>query len=115
MVVGLALSGKVDCGYTGTLTEYFDGYEKVSHNSPIKLSGVSRLDFDGGETEARQAFSNLAGTILMEEQVGEIMILYGYSKSINHYQMVHKYKVNIMIAVTAEGVSIGIPLLKGSY
>lgn len=72
-----------------------------------------RIELD---CDCETALSKLGGKELWRERIDEnLEVVYGYTERIGVYETVHGQKVNIMIAISDHAVSLGVPLLTGSY
>lgn len=117
---GLLSNGLLVINQDGVYTEFKEGggvcvYENNEKPLLDRTNGYTRLDVDGGETEANRGVKDLSAKILWSEKVGDITIMYCYSPFLPKYETVHDKKVNVMVAISGGKVSFGYPLLKGSY
>jgi hypothetical protein len=103
----------------GIYTEYIGGKEVVYDKLYEPLfahRGYARLDIVGGEAAAGAVLDDLKASVLWRESFDNTEVIYAYSKNLSLYKIVKDTKINLMIAVSASGgVSVGYPLLKGSY
>lgn len=90
-----------DCGYVGEKTTYEESL---------------RYDFCGDYECALEAIEKLGGKILWSEELDcGVTVLYAYSPRIYKSVKLSGERVNIMTAINGERVSIGSPMLEGSY
>lgn len=90
-----------DCGYAGQATEY---------------ACSRRFDFFGDEECALEAVKNLGGKVLYSEKLDcGVTVFYAYTTRAYDSVSLGGKKVNIMVAVSDGKVSVGIPMLEGSY
>ena len=64
---------------------------------------------------AETVISRLAARELWREEVCGVTIYYAYSDFVRGYEIVHRKRVNVMIAEREEVTAVGMPLLTGSY
>ncbi len=111
MAVGLKLNGGLDnCGYAGT-----PGVGKYDTHSVDFSTDPQRYDVVGDMDTAEDIIKNLKAKELFRERAGDIDIIYAYSCMLGRAVDVHGCKVNLMIAVSERGVTLGTPLIYGSY
>lgn len=116
LVMGFRLynNGLLNCGYSGELSYgTFDTKEFVF--SPLLIEGPHRLDIEGDENTALSVIKNLSGRLLWSEKCGDIKIYYAYSPRLCEPIRIHDKEINLMVAVSENKVSVGTPLLYGSY
>ena len=90
-----------DCGYAGERTAFEES---------------SRYDFNGDYDCAVEAIEKLGGKILWSEELDcGVTVLYAYSPRIYKSVKLSGERVNIMTAVNDGRVSVGSPMLEGSY
>lgn len=90
-----------DCGYAGEETVYAQSL---------------RYDFAGDETCAKAAIENLCGNVLWQEEWEDgLTVYYAYSGRIYRSVALSGQDINLMVAVRGGKVSIGSPMLEGSY
>lgn len=90
-----------DCGYAGEETEY---------------ARSVRYDFAGDRAAAQDAVTTLGGKVLWQEELDDgLIVLYAYSNRIYKSVSLSEQSVNLMVAVRDGKVSIGSPMLEGSY
>jgi len=75
----------------------------------------TRFDTYGNISDIDGILRNLGARELFREQVNNIIIIYAKTPLITKYERVHSQKVNIMIALRDNRISVGSPLLKGSF
>lgn len=116
LVMGFRLynNGLLNCGYSGKLS-YGTFDTKEIESSPFLIDGPHRLDIEGDENTALSVIANLSGRLLWSEKCGEIKIYYAYSPRLCKPIKIHDKEINLMIAVSDNKVSMGTPLLFGSY
>lgn len=99
--------------------EYMGKYTAFGANDrPIEFiskASYERLDFEGDDKKAKKFIEDLRAEILFTETPEGVTIYYCYTRKIPKYKLVGHVKVNLVVAVSAGGVSVGSPLLKGSY
>ena len=115
LVIGIRLynNGLLVCGYDGELL--IGEYDVMQIEKPLLIDGAHRLDIAGDEQVAICAIRNLDATVLFTEMVDDIMIYYAYSPRLDDTVTVKGQDVNLMVAVSNNVVSLGTPLLSGSY
>lgn len=69
-----------------------------------------RIDYYGSETTALECCDEL-----WREYLDGVTVIYAYTPLRAYYKRVHGEKVNVMIAVRGNKISVGSPILKGSY
>lgn len=74
--------------------------------------GSYRVDFDGDEDELYAALDRINARVVRSERVDDLLIVYAYSPRVAASV---KADYNIMAACRAGRVSIGAPVLEGSY
>ncbi len=74
-----------------------------------------RLDFDGNDEQAEKFIEDMHAKILFVEQIEGITIYYCYTRKIPKSKLVGGVKVNLVVATSDGKISVGSPLLKGSY
>lgn len=79
--------------------------------------GVYRTDFIGGEAEMRDALDRMEARTVKETSAGGALIVYAYSDRVctAALETADGEKYNVMAAAGNGRVSIGTPLLQGSY
>ena len=120
LFAGIRLSdnGLLSVNADGKFTVYgAGGVETTYEQKPLldRFSGYTRLDICGDRETAYECLLSLGATLLWEETVDEIVVIYAYSPFIRKYETVKGQRVNIMAAVSDKTVALGCPLLKGSY
>lgn len=106
-------------GYEGTLSVYHSGGAVTVMNAddaPLisRWREPVRLDI-AGEASPDTLLDRLSARELWRERAEDVDIVYGYTDAIPMYETVRGMRVNVMIASSARGVSVGCPLLMGSY
>lgn len=90
-----------DCGYEGEASEY---------------SCSRRFDFCGDEESALNAVYNLGGRVLFSEKLDcGVTVFYAYTTRVYDSVNLGGKKINLMVAVSDGRVSVGSPMLEGSY
>lgn len=74
-----------------------------------------RIDLKGGERDARALLERMNATIINEERFDDITVVYAFCPRISNFIKVDDKKVNVMIALSKEKMTVGSPLIKGSY
>ncbi len=116
IVIGLRLynNGLINCGYVGELS--YGTFDTIAYDSPpLLIEGPHRMDIEGDEHTALNVIANLSGKLLWSEESEDMKVFYAYSPRLQEQIKVHDKKVNLMISVSKNKVSIGTPLLYGSY
>lgn len=109
LTVGIKLNFDLsNCGYMGKLSE-------GKFDSCIGNASVQRYDVVGDMDTAENMIQNLGAKELFRERVDDIDVIYAYSPLLCSPVVVHGHKVNLMIAVSERGVTLGMPLIYGSY
>lgn len=83
-------------------------------NNTADVIGVS-LIFNGSVDKIDSYLSALNAVIVSREEISGIVIIYAYSRGIKDSVVVNNQKVNIQIAVKKGVVTIGSPVIIGSY
>ena len=118
--VGVRIYGNGLCSHLrkGVYTVYGASDQITVCDSPPLLGELifyERFDLKGSEADARLLLKKLNAVIVEEESVGEITIIYAYANSIAKSEKLFGEKVNIMIALSKGNMTVGSPLIKGSY
>ncbi|MBR2968048.1 MAG: hypothetical protein IKC35_04665 [Clostridia bacterium] len=115
LVIGIRLynNGLLVCGYDGAVL--VGEYDLTQIEKPLLIDGAHRLDIMGDEQVALSAMSNLDANVLFVEKVDDIKIFYAYSPRLSEKVMIKGREINLMVAVRNNVVSLGTPLLEGSY
>ncbi len=53
--------------------------------------------------------------IVYEENLGEVVCYYGYSKKVKYLEMINGNLINVHIAIRKDSVKIGFPIIYGSF
>jgi len=123
LIAGVSLFGNslLMINKDGTFS-VFDRYDNVKIYSELPLlyryqheEYFTRFDTFGNINDTQEILRSLGANELFREQVGDIVIIYAYSPLITKFERVHSHRVNVMIAVREERISVGSPLLKGSF
>lgn len=97
----------------------FDKYDNsVTYGTPPLLNKrgcYERLDFNGSDRDVKDFIKKAEGKVVFVEQVGDVKIYYAYSRAISGYSELAFGRVNIMIAQSGGKITVGSPLIKGSY
>lgn len=80
----------------------------------INLDGES-VTFQGTKNDALKFIHQFNYEIVYSEMVGKIFTLYAYSPQISNCVYVNNQKVNLEVAVTNSTVTVGTPVILGSY
>ena len=86
-------------------------YKKIDKD---KLQGES-FCFQGEIINVNEILYNLNAVIIKKEQVEDIVIVYAYTFKLENYLWIDSQKVNIQIAYNDGKVTVGTPLILGSY
>lgn len=111
-------NGLLSVSADGVYTVYgAGGAETVYEKKPLfdRFNAYTRLDIAGGRAEAEKGLKELGATVLWEERVDGVTVLYAYAPTVNIFETVKGRRINVMVAVNGSGVAFGMPLLKGSY
>lgn len=79
-----------------------------------KILGES-VHFNGDKSAGLNIISGLNCTNISTENIDNIFILYAYSPQVENYVYINSKKVNIQLAVNNGVVTIGSPVIIGSY
>ncbi|MDD7351190.1 MAG: YwmB family TATA-box binding protein [Clostridia bacterium] len=71
--------------------------------------------YDLGKVSENQLLSSLKAQVVKVERVGDITLYYAYSHRMSNGVNVDGKKVNVQIAVTDSAITLGSPLIMGSY
>lgn len=93
---------------------------EVSNAKQIKrqLTNITGESFSFSCVEPDEVFyilDNLKAKIVSVEQVDDIKIIYGYINNLSNYIIDNGNKVNIQIAYKNKLVTVGYPIILGSY
>lgn len=91
-----------------------DAAEIYSRLSPEMLSGES-FSFSGGLAEARAILSRLNAEVVNTEEIDQLQIWYAYTHMLGGELNVSGELVNVQIAIRDGVVTVGTPLILGSY
>lgn len=91
-----------------------DAAEVYALLSPALLSGES-FSFSGGLAEARAILSRLDAEVVSSEQIDQLQIWYGYTRMLGGELSVQGQAINLQIAIRDGTVTVGTPLILGSY
>lgn len=73
------------------------------------------ISFQGTKNDALNFLSQFDYEIVFSEVVEDIFIIYAYCPKITNYVYVNNQKINIELAVNKSNITIGTPLIIGSY
>lgn len=71
--------------------------------------------FDGSDLDVEKIIKRLRVEKVYEQELSGIFVIYGYSPRLGEGVYLDGKKVNIQIAKRGETVTVGTPLIKGSY
>lgn len=117
---GLRLACGGLCAFVrdGSYTAYLDDDAELRYGE-VPLLGVrgvyERIDTYGGEEKASEILDRLAATNVRTETVDEITVIYAFSPLLPKVVTLKGERTNVMIALTRGKMTIGSPLIKGSY
>lgn len=124
LLLGLRLSdnGILGSGYKGQYSVWQKGgavttyaEEDLPFLTPFSAY-ATRLDFDGAKSDAFEAIKNMGGAIKWTEALTEnLLVIYAYTPRILKSKTVNNVKINIMVAISGDKISMGSPILRGSY
>lgn len=119
VAVGLRIYAPGLAGLIGGEYTAFDRYDReINYDERPRIAAFSayeRLDLTGGEAAANGVIAALGARVLAVEKVGEITVYYARSNRIMRCENTRQGRVNVMIAVSGERVTVGSPLIKGSF
>lgn len=78
-------------------------------------NAYERVDLVGGRDRAQSVLSSLDAEVLACERVGDIVVYYARSPRLIKSVSTRYGAVNLMIAASGERVTVGSPLIKGSF
>lgn len=114
MGIRLYNNGLLCCGYEGEIS--VGEYDPISIEAPLLIDGAHRIDIVGADLAvAENIIDNLCGRVVHSEIVDGEQIIYAYCLRLANSIEVFGQRVNLMIAVSDQGVAAGTPLLYGSY
>ena len=73
------------------------------------------LSFYGSIDEFNNLVKIYRVKIIKTEQVGEILTIYGYSFAFKKHIILDNKKVNVQIAINSNCITVGTPIILGSY
>lgn len=92
---------------------------KTTTNDAKELLSVNTIvlgeGFELKDVTLEEIMNHLDATLVTECQLGELIIKNCYSPRLTDYVIEGGEKVNLQIAITAEGVKIGYPLILDSF
>ena len=108
--------------YSGNLSSFiggqyvaYDGQDR-EYVPALIASSYERIDINGGKDRAVELIGEMSARVVKTEKIEEdIDIYYWYSPRLIKNVYLFGEKVNLMIAVRGDRISVGTPLLKGSY
>ena len=120
IVLGIRLSDNGLCTFVreGKYSVYENNEIIRSYDSvPILGSrvGNERIDFNGTESQVYTLLKKMSASIIRQEKVQNITVIYAYSPFIKRRERIFDDTVNIMLAINGEKISIGSPILCGWY
>lgn len=82
-----------------------------------RLHGIKgeSMSFAGGHDDILNIINRLRVNVVISENVDGIYSVYGYTRSIENFVTVNGKRVNIQIAFTGGLLTVGTPLILGSY
>ena len=111
-------------------SSYQDNFEVYigSSSSTAKIITVGKTDYPfmkriKGESvkicangfDAYQVFEDYNAQIIFIETVGDTVCYYGYSKDIKYLEVIGGRKINLQVAITGNSVTVGSPIIYGSF
>ena len=91
-------------------------------NAPNILNKLDKNHIDGESfciygtsTDALQILHSLGAVIIKEESFDDFKIIYAHSPKIHNYVLIGNKKINIQIALKNNKITVGTPLILGSY
>lgn len=91
-----------------------DAAEIYSLLSPAMLSGES-FSFAGGLAEATAILSRLNAEVVSTEEIDQLQIWYAHTHLLGRELSVDGELVNVQVAIREGRVTVGTPLILGSY
>lgn len=73
------------------------------------------LSLTGGEKAAAEVIKKLKMRTVLEQNLEGIRIIYGYTPRLRGYVVIDGSRINVQIAVREDAVTVGTPLILGSY
>ncbi len=80
-----------------------------------RRGAYERIDVDGSYYDAKAIIRKMYAVVIAEEEVDGIKILYAFCPRISNEVELNGDRVNIMIAINGDKMTVGSPLIKGSY
>ncbi len=120
LAVGVRLfdNGLCSLGLDGKYS-YYSSDDEVTKMSKVPLfcarGKYERIDLAGDYAYAERIIKRARASVIKEESLDGVTVIYAYSPTISNFTVVSGKKVNLMIAVSDEKIAVGSPLLKGSY
>lgn len=89
----------------------------VAQNVKQQLDNIDgeSISFQGTKNDALKFLSQFNYEIVFSEMVEDIFIIYAYCPTIANCVYVNNQKINIELAVNKSNITIGTPLIIGSY
>ena len=91
--------------------------EQIYIDDPLfnAIGRYERVDFLGDERDVIEVLEKAKAVVKKRERIGNIEIIYAFSPLLMTFKTTDNGTVNLMVAVRNGVISIGSPLLKGSY
>lgn len=89
-------------------------YCKQIKSQLSNINGQS-VSFCGNEQLYNMLISNLFNNIVLSEQVSNVKCCYGYNNKLNNNINIDGQTINIQIAINQNKITIGTPVILGSY
>lgn len=121
MMVGVRFSfnGLINFTRDGQAYYCYDKFDNEEKRDEIPLLNArgkyEKVELIGGVKRARKLIEDMRVTIVKREKVDNIEIIYGLSPFLDTNTTTTFGTINIMMAISGEKLSVGTPLLKGSY
>ncbi len=77
--------------------------------------GYERIDLAGDESKANTLLESMRAVTLSVEHVDDTIVIYAHSPLLSVSADTQMGKVNVMIAVRDGNITVGSPLIKGSF
>ena len=112
--VRLSPQADVVANGSGYIVAVSGQYADVVFKELNKIEGYS-FKFEGSANGAEKVLAGLRASVVSKEELGDISLCYAYSGLINNFITLDDTKINIQIALRDGFVTVGIPLILGSF
>lgn len=101
-----------NCGLKFFTVKADEGKNLLKNATDVR--GIT-ITFQGDKNDVDDYLKKLNAKEVYREKVQNVLIVYGYSDSIKRFVVVNDNKVNVEIAFDNKKVTVGSPIILGSY